>query len=119
MMGIDNFKDLNIWKKGMELCGTTYTLTASFPKEELYGLTAQMRRACLSVPSNIAEGFCRKSGGDLKRFLLIARGSLAELETQMLFSIQQSYLTKEKAANFLEAIEKLGRMINSFYQTVR
>jgi four helix bundle protein len=79
-------KDLDVWKKAMDLAKEVYSLTAEFPKEEVYGLVAQMRRAAVSVPSNIAEGSARNSHKEFIRFLYTALGSLAELETQVLLS---------------------------------
>ena len=80
-MGIGGHKDLDIWKKGMEIVNRVYTVTADYPKEEIYGLTAQMRRAAISIPSNIAEGFMRQHNKEYKQFLYVALGSCAELET--------------------------------------
>lgn len=83
MQKISSFKDLLVWRRGVELAIATYKLTANFPKEEVYGLTSQMRRASVSVPSNIAEGSIRGSKKDFCHFLRIASGSVAELETQV------------------------------------
>lgn len=81
---IQSYKDLIIWQRGMELVLSIYQLTADFPKTELFGLTSQMRRSAVSVVSNIAEGYARRTDGEFLRFLLISRGSAAELETQLL-----------------------------------
>src|SRR5687767_5476770 len=82
-MQISSYKDLVVWKKAIELASCTYALTDHFPKEELYGLTSQMRRAAVSVPSNIAEGSIRGSKKEFCHFLRIASGSVAELQTQV------------------------------------
>ena len=78
---IASYKDLEIWQEGIRLVKITYAFTAAFPKEELYGLTSQMRRAVVSIPSNIAEGCARRSRNEYRQFLYVALGSLAEFET--------------------------------------
>jgi four helix bundle protein len=85
-MGVKSYKDLLIWKKGIELVKAVYLLTRGFPPEEKFGLMSQMRRAAVSVPSNIAEGQSRKSKNEFIQMLSIAQGSLAELETQLVIS---------------------------------
>jgi len=84
---IKNFQDLRIWQKGIEVVKDIYTLTKNLPKEELYGLTSQMRRSAVSIPSNIAEGFRRYHNKEYKQFLYIAMGSCAELETQIIITM--------------------------------
>jgi len=84
---IKNFQDLRIWQKGIEVVKDIYILTKKFPKEELYGLTSQMRRSAVSIPSNIAEGFRRYHNKEYKQFLYIALGSCAELETQIIIQM--------------------------------
>ena len=86
-------KDLIVWNKSMDLVITTYKLTSNFPSEEKFGLTSQMRRASVSIPSNIAEGAARNSTKEYIRFLYIALGSLSELETQFLITIRLNYLS--------------------------
>ena len=83
-MYIESFKDLIVWQKSMSLVKEVYVITSNFPKSEIYGLTSQMRRAAVSIPSNIAEGKKRKTKNDYVQFLRIANGSAAELETQLL-----------------------------------
>ena len=91
MQKISSYKDLFVWKKAVDLSIATYKLTDRFPKEEIYGLTSQMRRAAVSVPSNIAEGSIRGSKKDFCHFLRIASGSVAELETQVEISKNLSF----------------------------
>lgn len=91
---ITNHKDLQVWKKSIELARNIYILTKSFPKEEMYGLTSQIRRAVVSISSNIAEGAARNSDKEFIHFLYIALGSLAELETQLIISKDIGYLDK-------------------------
>lgn len=88
------YKDLIVWQKSIELVVATYELTESFPKEEIFGITSQIRRAVVSIPSNIAEGKMRTSDAEFKRFLLIAFGSGAELETQIIISKKLSKTSK-------------------------
>lgn len=110
-------KDLNVWKKSMNLVILTYRLTGQFPKEELFGLASQMRRAAVSIPSNIAEGHGRNSDKELIRFLFISLGSASELETQILLSNKLDFL-KEDGFNQLnelnnEVIKMLVALIRS------
>lgn len=88
-------KDLDVWKKSMDLVETIYKLTQKFPESEKFGLTSQMRRAAVSIPSNIAEGSARKGDKELIHFLHIALGSLSELETQYLIAVRLVFIEKE------------------------
>src|ERR1700679_2800058 len=94
-----HYKELLIWKKGMELTSAVYRLTARFPAEEKYGLASQMKRAAVSVPSNIAEGQARHGTGEFLQFLSHASGSLAELETQLLLSIDLGYCARSDVSS--------------------
>lgn len=95
-------KDLDIWKLGIELVEEVYKATAEFPREEIYGLTNQMRRASVSIPSNISEGAARSSKKEFTKFLYIALGSLAELETQTIISEKLGYLRKHPLTDLIE-----------------
>lgn len=106
---ITSFKDLDIWKKGIELVKEIYTLTGRFPNTELYGLASQMRRAAISIPSNTAEGFRRRHAKEFKHFLNIAIGSAAELETQIIIAKELRYLENDEHA--IELIDHISRMI--------
>ena len=103
-----------VWKKAYTLVLEIYKLTSSFPKSEIYGLTQQMRRAAVSVPSNIAEGYCRKHKAEFKQFVSIAYGSLSELETQYLLSIDLKYAKADSDVEnlFREVGAMLYRIIN-------
>jgi len=92
MGDVKTHKDLDVWKKAMELAKTIYAITRAFPRSEMLGLTSQMRRAAVSVPSNIAEGSCRGTDPDFIRFLYISLGSLAELETQVMLASSLEYI---------------------------
>ncbi len=109
---IQGFRDLKIWQRSREMVKTAYLLTATFPKEEIYGLTSQLRRCAISVPSNIAEGSVKRSTREFLRFLNIAYGSLAELETQLQLAADLGYLTNEVLNEPLTEIDEIGRMIN-------
>jgi len=112
------FKKLGIWQKAMKLVKAIYQLTQNFPKKEIYGLTSQIRRSAVSIPSNIAEGSQRISDKEYSNYILIARGSLAELETQLLIAVDLSYLTQADTTQVFEDIIELHKMIWSFYVTL-
>ncbi len=113
-MKTTSFKDLIVWQKSYKLVLEIYKLTGSFPKSEIYGLSQQMRKAAVSVPSNIAEGYGRKHQAEYKHFLSIAFGSLLEIETQYLLSIDLKYVNKCKIIETLlkEVGAMLYRMLN-------
>jgi four helix bundle protein len=114
-----SYRDLIAWKKGMALARLVYSLTADFPKNETFGLTAQMRRAAVSIPSNIAEGHGRFSRREFKHFLLNARGSLAELETQAILSKDLRYLKDEAPTELLKSTDELGRILTGLISSVK
>ena len=95
-MGTKSFKDLIVWQKSRDLAVAVYKLTERFPKSELYGLTSQMRRAAVSVTSNIAEGFSRNTLKDKRQFYVMAQGSLTELQNQLIIAKDIGYFNKEK-----------------------
>jgi four helix bundle protein len=108
---IKNFKDLKIWQRGVELVKVIYQMTNLFPSNETYGIVGQLRRAAVSVPSNIAEGFMRRHNKEYKQFLYIALGSLAELETQIILSEQLKFLENGQSKNTQANIDEINRMI--------
>ncbi len=108
---MQGYRDLVAWKKSMELITEVYSVTKSFPKDELYGLVGQLRRAAVSIPSNLAEGYGRNSPNELHQFIGHARGSLAEVETQIEIAGNLGYLRREVAAQLQARIAHLGRMI--------
>ncbi len=113
-----NFKELKVWQKGIELVAIVYKSTSSFPEEEKYGLIAQMRRAAVSIPSNIAEGHLRKTTKDFKQFLSIARGSCAELETQIIIAHELDFIHGDNFENLSSKIEELSKMLSTFYSKI-
>jgi four helix bundle protein len=109
---VRSYRDLIAWKKSMCLAAAVYRCTESFPRSELYGLTSQLRRAAVSVPSNIAEGQGRPSSGEFKQFLGHARGSLLELETQILLAEELGYLESATGDQLLQQASEVGRILN-------
>jgi four helix bundle protein len=114
-----SYRDLRVWQNAMEIVVCVYHETQSFPKDELYGLTSQMRRAAVSIPSNIAEGKGRSTDRDRALFFCHARGSLLELETQILIAHRLKYLTPPCAEALVKASTDLGRMLNALIQSIR
>lgn len=109
---VKNYKDLHVWQKSMAFVTHIYALSACFPKEEQYGLTSQLRRAAVSIPSNIAEGRARKGTREFVRFLNIAYGSAAEVETQILIARNLGFLTYEDADIAVQQIDEISRMLH-------
>jgi len=99
---IRNFRDLNVWQLGMEVVLKVYKVTRGFPQEERFGLMIQMRRAAVSIPSNISEGFNRYSNKEYRQFLFVALGSLAELETQVELAVRLGYIPKSACQDLIE-----------------
>ena len=117
-MGIRNYQDLLAWQKSMDLVEVGYRLTKQFPKEEMFALTAQLRRALVSVPSNIAEGEGRNSPAEFQRFLNIAHGSLREVETQLLIAKRLNYLSDSDLAPALALASEAGRLIQGLRRSL-
>ena len=118
-VGINSYRDLTVWQKSMELARMVYVIVKKLPREELYGLSDQMRRASVSIPSNIAEGFYRSSTRDYIHFLSIAKGSLGEIETQLILSENFEYLTKEQIMPILEQCEEIGKMLTGLIHNLQ
>jgi four helix bundle protein len=110
--GVRSYEDLVVWQKAFDLAEAMYMASSSFPKEEVYGLTSQIRRSAVSIPSNIAEGHERNSRGEFLQFLGHARGSLAELETQIKLAARLSYLSPEKYESLRNSMSEVGRLLN-------
>ena len=115
---IRDYRDLLIWQRAMKLVRAIYDATATFPASEVYGPTHQIRRAAVSVPSNIAEGLGHENDGDFRRFLAIARGSLAELQTQLILSGELGFAEQKAIVPLLENTEELGRMIRGMQKSL-
>lgn len=107
-----SFRDLKVWHLSMDLTMLIYSVTSEFPKYEIYGLSSQMRRAAISIPSNIAEGSARSTRRDFRQFVLIARGSSCELETQLMIASRLRYATEEKITEAETLSREVGRMLS-------
>jgi four helix bundle protein len=116
-MGIKTFRDLQIWQKGMELVKEVYHLSSSLPISEMYNLQSQMKRSAVSIPSNIAEGFGRKTSKDFQRFLYMALGSLFELQTQIIISLEQKFIENSQFDIIFEQTREVERMLCSFMES--
>ena len=114
----ENFDKLLVWQRAHSLVLKIYEVTNSFPKEEIWGLTSQIRRAAVSVPSNIVEGKARGSRKDFKRFLLIARGSLEEVKYQSLLAKELKYMNDEQYEEITVMIEDVGRLLGGMIRKV-
>ena len=110
-------RDLVAWQQAMDMVEMVYRLTAKFPREEIYGLTSQARRAAVSVASNIAEGQGRNSQKEFVQFLGIAHGSLVELETQVLIGRRLRYVEEEPTVDLLKQVERVRRLVNGLMQS--
>jgi len=113
METIKHFKELKVWQKGIEIVKDIYEITKLFPKEEMYGLTSQMRRSAISIPSNIAEGFKRYHTKEYKQFLYIALGSIAELETQIVITKEVGLLEDLMMDAMNEKLDHTSKMLSS------
>nr|WP_185153832.1 four helix bundle protein [Dysgonomonas sp. 520] len=112
-------KDLIVWKKGINLVKVVYDMTAGFPSSEQFGLTSQIRRSAVSIPSNIAEGCGRNSDKELIQFLYIALGSATELETQIIISGELNFLKKEDVAVLNESVNEIIKMTTSLIKSLK
>lgn len=112
-------KDLDVWKLSIDFVTEIYALTARFPKEEQFGLTNQIRRASISVPSNIAEGAGRRSDKEFLQFLYISLGSIQEVDTQILISLNLNYLTKSEYEILLTKLDQISKMLSGLIKSVK
>jgi len=115
----DSYKDLIAWRKAMDLVTEIYRVTRTFPRDELYGLTNQLRRAAVSVPSNIAEGQARFSKKEFHQFLSHARGSLVEIETQLLIAQNLEHISPQQLGSVLDKAAQLGKILNGLIASIR
>jgi four helix bundle protein len=115
---ITSYRDLVVWQKAMGLVEECYRLTDAFPRSELFGLTAQLRRAAISIPSNIAEGQTRHHGKEYVQFLYVASGSLSEVETQMEVARRLNYVEAKAAEEFFRSSDEVGKMLTGLRKAV-
>ena len=111
VVGVRTHKDLDVWKRSMDFVTVLYEITATFPREEIYGLTSQLRRAAVSIPSNIAEGAVRKSNKEFIQFLYIALGSTVEIETQLIISNNLKFIDDESFVQLDKKRNEIGKML--------
>lgn len=120
MSGVKSYKELLVWQKGIQIVLKVYKLTNSFPKDEIYALTSQLKRASVSIPSNIAEGFGRQTDKSFNHFLNISRGSLNEIETQLIIAKELGFIQDKNLYNdLLFLIEEESKMINAFTKNLK
>jgi len=118
-MTINSYRQLGVWQKAIALVTEIYEASRTFPKEELHGLTGQLRRAAISVPANIAEGWGRNSTGEYIQFLRVARGSLLELETHIVIARNLDYLSPQKLQELLDKTQELNKMLNALINRLK
>ena len=116
-MAVSNYQDLIVWQKSMELAKRVYVIVKYLPKEEMYALSDQIRRAAVSIPSNIAEGCARESKTELSYFLRVAKGSAAELETQLLLCLNIGYLKKQDLESLFSLLDEVSKMLRSLLRS--
>ena len=114
-----SYRELVAWQKAMALVAEIYKATRDFPRDEVYGLTSQLRRAAVSIPSNIAEGQARFSSREFHHFLAVARGSLVEVETQILIAGNLGYLPPNRSVELLDKAAELGRILNGLIASIK
>jgi len=117
-MPLQSYRQLIAWQKAMDFVAEVYRVTRTFPKEEMYGVTSQLRRAAVSIPSNIAEGQGRQTTGEFRQFLGHARGSLLETETQILLSERLEYLGHKETESLIAQAAEVGRILNGLMNSL-
>ncbi|MGV8134388.1 MAG: four helix bundle protein [Mangrovibacterium sp.] len=115
---MNNFKELTVWKRSIEMVGKIYSTTTGFPKEEIYGIVNQIRRAAVSVPSNIAEGAGRNTGKEFAHFLAIALGSCFELETQLIIAKNLGFLPEEELNRLEDSLGEIQKMLRGLQKSL-
>ncbi|NEQ21072.1 MAG: four helix bundle protein [Microcoleus sp. SIO2G3] len=116
---IESYRDLEVWQQGMALAENCYRLTKTFPKEEVYGMVSQIRRAAVSIPANIAEGYGREYRNQYIQFLRIAQGSLKELETHLLLAVRVELITMQTAQPILAQCESTGKLLRALIRALQ
>lgn len=116
---VSSYRDLQVWQHAMDLLIAIYAATKGFPKEEMYGLTSQIKRSALSVPSNIAEGSSRRSTAEFIRFINIATGSVAEVETQLIAAERLGYLASKTLSVLMEQTDRISRKLQKLHDALQ
>ncbi len=118
-IGISSYRDLKVWQEAMSVAEHAYRLTARFPRDEVYGMTAQIRRSAVSIPANIAEGHGRENSGSFIQFLRISQGSLKELETHLFLAQRVNLVPSPDVTVLLQKCDELGRMMRSLIRSIQ
>ena len=118
-MSLKNYRDLKVWQAAVSLVTDVYRQSRDFPKHETFGLSSQIQRSAVSIPSNIAEGHARSSDKELHHFLSISLGSLAELETQLIIAEQLGYVSTDNLTKLLAKADEIGKMLKAFQKKVK
>ena len=116
---VNSYRDLEVWKRSIDLSIDIYRLTQSFPADERFGLISQIRRATTSIPANIAEGWGRRTTKDYVHFLIIARGSLAEVETHLILSYRLDFIDEPTQNQYLDETGEIGKMLNGLIRSLQ
>ena len=116
---METHKDLRVWQQSIEMVTSIYLMTKAFPKDELFGLVSQMRRAAVSVPSNSAEGYARGTDREKLHFLRISSGSMSEIETQLLLSLNLGYISQESYNELSETVTSVWKQLNALISSVK
>jgi four helix bundle protein len=116
---METHKDLRIWQQGIELVTSIYMMTKAFPKDEVFGLVSQMRRAAVSVPSNIVEGYARGTDREKLHFLRISSGSMSEIETQLMLSLNLGYISQEVYDELSERVTSVWKQLNALISSLK
>jgi four helix bundle protein len=116
---METHKDLRVWQQSIEMVTSIYLMTQSFPKEEMFGLVSQLRRASVSVPSNIAEGYARGTDKEKLHFLRISSGSMSEVETQLMLSLNLGYIDQEKYNKLSETVTSVWKQLYSLISSIK
>ena len=119
MTKVRTHKDLDVWNKSVELVTEVYEITKNFPKDEMFGLTSQIRRSAVSIPSNIAEGSARKGNKEFAQFLYISLGSAAELETQFIIANNLKYMSSNEYESIIDDLSDIRKMLSGLIKYVR
>ena len=116
---METHKDLRVWQQSIDMVTSIYMMTKTFPKEELFGLVSQMRRAAVSVPSNIAEGYARGTDREKIHFQRISSGSMSEIDTQLMLSLNLGYISQEAYAELSEKITSVWKQLNALISSIK
>ena len=116
---METHKDLRVWQQSIEMVTSIYLMTKAFPKDELFGLVSQMRRAAVSVPSNIAEGYARGTDREKLHFLRISSGSMSEIETQLMLSLNLGYISQESFDELSENVTSVWKQLNALISSLK